>query len=214
MRRRRPVGRRRSVLRAWLCLFALLTAVVLSVVWVDARVRRQLHAMAEVRALAIQEASLNNAVLSALEGSRCGELVHIQQNDQGLVTSIQTDALQINLLKARISAAAEGVLAENTQIVSIPVGSVTGLDLLAGAGPALRVKVRMAGYAAVEVNSSFSGAGVNQTLHRLLLRVNASVTLSMPHNTNERRLSYEVCIAETVIVGTVPELYANLANGE
>ena len=206
--------RRRSTLRAWLCLLVLLTAAVLAVVGVDARMRRQLHAMAEVHALAIQESALNNAVLSALDGGTYGELVHVMQNEQGQITSIQTDALQINLLKARISAAAEGVLADSTQVVAIPIGSLTGLDLLAGTGPSLRVKVRMVGFASIAVQSAFQSAGINQTLHRLLLRVNASVTLSMPHNTNERHLSYEICIAETVIVGTVPDMYANLANGE
>lgn len=213
MRRRMRLPRR-SRLRPWLCLLSLIVGVWLLLVWADARLRPQLHALAAMQALQSEEHAMNDAVLRALEDGRYGALVTVEQNAAGRVTSVQTDALQINLLKGRISEAACATLAAHTQTAAIPVGSLTGLDILAGRGFALRVPVRTAGFASADVQSVFEDAGVNQTVHRLLLRVHADVCLSMAKTQSTQTLVYEVCIAETVIVGEVPYFYANTGNGE
>ena len=182
--------------------------------WADTRLRPQLHALAAMQALAGEEHALNSAVLSALENDRYKSLVTVEQNEDGHVVSVRTDAVGINLLKARICEAASAVLTAQSQTVCIPAGSLTGLDILSGRGPSIRVRVRTSGFANAEVESAFEGAGVNQTVHRLLLRVHASVCLSMAKTQQTKSLSYEVCVAETVIVGEVPTLYANMNNGE
>lgn len=213
MRRRRAL-RKRSRLRPWLCLFALLAAVWFALVWADARLRPQLHALAAMQAMACEEHALNDAVLSVIESERYASLVTVEQNESGRVVSVRTDAVGINLLKGRVCEAASAALAARSQTVSIPAGSLTGLDILAGRGPSIRVRVRTSGFANADVESTFEGAGVNQTVHRLLLRVGASVCLSMAKTQQTKSLSYEVCVAETVIVGEVPALYANWSNGE
>lgn len=200
---------RRSRLRPWLCLLLIIAAVWLLLVWADARLRPQLHALAAMQALQVEEHAMNDAVLRALGDGQYDTLVTVVQNDAGRVSSIQTDALQINVLKGRISEAACGALAAHTLTAAIPIGSLTGLDILAGRGFALHVPVRTAGYAVSDVQSVFSDAGVNQTVHRLMLTVHAEVCLSMAKTQKAETLAYEVCIAETVIVGEVPQFYAN-----
>lgn len=211
---RRRTFRKRSRLRPWLCLAACLGAVWLALVWADARLRPQLYALAAMQAMAGEEHALNEAVLSALESDRYASLVQIDQAENGRVVSVRTDAVGINLLKCRVCEAASAVLASREQIVHIPAGSLTGLDILAGRGPRIRIPVRTSGFASADVESAFEGAGVNQTVHRLLLRVNASVCLSMAKSQQTKPLSCTVCVAETVIVGEVPTLYANNNNGE
>ena len=208
MRRRRRMYRR-SRLRPWLCLFLMIAAVWLLLVWADARLRPQLHALAAMQAMQAEEHAMNDAVLRVLGDGQYDALVTVVQNDAGRVSSIQTDALQINVLKGRISEAACGALAAHTLTAAIPVGSLTGLDILAGRGFALHVPVRTAGCAVSDVQSVFSDAGVNQTVHRLMLTVHAEVCLSMAKTQKTQTLAYEVCIAETVIVGDVPQFYAN-----
>lgn len=207
--RRRGFPKRR-VAKYWFRLFVSLALAAIALLLADARLRPQLHAMAALQALAAEENALNGAVLSVLENGDWERLVTVEQNTDGVVTAIRTDALKLNLLKSRISAAAEAVLSGCAQVVRIPCGSLTGLDILSGRGPGIRIPVRMTGYAAAEIDSVFSGAGINQTIHRLLLRVHAVVCLSMAKTQEQKELTYEVCIAETVIVGTVPQMYANL----
>lgn len=208
--RRRRAFRKRSRLRPWLCFAVCLAAAWLLLVWADARLRPQLHALAAMQAMAGEEHALNDAVLSVLENGRYASLVQISETESGRITSVQTDAVGINLLKARVCEAASAVLVARSQVISIPAGSLTGLDILSGRGPAIRVPVRTSGFANADVESVFEDAGVNQTVHRLLLRVHASVCLSMAKTQQTKTLSYEVCVAETVIVGEVPSLYANL----
>ena len=212
--RRRRAFRKRSRLRPWLCLAVCLAAAWLSLVWADARLRPQLYALAAMQAMAGEEHALNEAVLSALEGGAYASLVQIDQTENGRIASVRTDAVGVNILKVRVCEAASAVLASHSQVVRIRAGSLTGLDILAGRGPYIRVPVRTSGFANADVESAFEGAGVNQTVHRLLLRVNASVCLSMAKAQQTKSISYTVCIAETVIVGEVPALYANMNNGE
>lgn len=212
--RRRRAFQRRSRLRPWLCAAACLAAVWLSLVWADTRLRGQLYALAAMQAMAGEEHALNEAVLSALENGRYASLVQIEQAENGRVTCVRTDAVGVNLLKARVCEAASAVLAEHAQVVRIPAGSLTGLDILAGRGPRIRIPVRASGFANADVESAFEGAGVNQTIHRLLLRVDANVCLSMAKSQQTKSISYTVCVAETVIVGEVPALYANMKGGE
>lgn len=213
MRRRRAV-RKRSRLRPWLCLAACLAAVWLSLVWADTRLRGQLYALAAMQAMAGEEHALNEAVLSALESGRYASLVQIEQAETGRITCVRTDAVGINLLKSRVCEASSAVLASRQQVVHIPAGSLTGLDILVGRGPSIRVPVCTSGFANADVESAFEGAGVNQTVHRLLLTVDASVCLAMAKQQLTKSISFTICIAETVIVGEVPTLYANLGNGE
>ena len=212
--RRRRAFRRHSRLRPLLCFAACLAGVWLLLARTDARLRPQLYALAAMQAAAGEEHALNDAVLSALENGRCASLVQIDRTEDGRIVSVRTDAVGINQLKGRVCEAASAVLAARTQVVRIPAGSLTGLDTLAGRGFPIRVPVRMSGFANAEVESAFESAGVNQTVHRLLLRVSASVCLSMAKTQRTQPLSYEVCIAETVIVGEVPAVFANRNNGE
>ena len=212
--RRRRAFRKRSRLRPWLCVAACLAAVWLLLVWADARLRPQLYALAAMQAMAGEEHALNSAVFSVLESDRYASLVQIDQTENGRIASVRTDAVGINLLKGRVCEAASAALASHEQVVCIPAGSLTGLDILAGHGPLIRVPVRTSGFANADVDSEFEGAGVNQTVHRLMLHVHASVCLSMAKSQQTKSLSYDICIAETVIVGEVPALYANMNNGE
>ncbi len=211
IRRRRRSGRRLKALLV-LALPVLLCAMTLR--WADGRLRAQLHALAAMQASSAQEHAMADAVLHALSDVQSDALVHIFQNDAGQIVSIQTDALAVNRLKGQIAMTASGALTTGAHTVRIPLGSLTGLDLLAGRGPGIAVRVQTAGYASAEIRSAFTSAGINQTLHRMTLDVSAVLTISMPHNIHKQALHYDVCIAETVIVGMTPDVYAGLNNGE
>ena len=58
--------------------------------------------------------------------------------------------------------------------------------------------------------SQFSQSGINQTLHRIYLNVNCTVTILTPFDTIEQSITNQVLIVEAVIVGDVPSTYYNL----
>ena len=58
-----------------------------------------------------------------------------------------------------------------------------------------------------EFFSEFTSAGVNQTLHRICLKLTVPLTLMLPGGAVETVSETELCVAETVIVGQVPQTY-------
>ena len=209
-RRRRYYSSRqkRLIFRAFVLLALSITVLLLA----DAKLRPQINALAVTRAVALAEYAVDSSVTDLLssKGALYDELVTIDKNNEGQVTSIKTDALKINLLKASLGREIEGrISAFRRYNISIPSGSLTGIYLLSGRGPNINVKITLTGCATCDITNQFLSAGINQTLHRMMLNVSASVSIVLPNYSTTRGISTKFCIAETVIVGYVPDFYAS-----
>ena len=101
--------------------------------------------------------------------------------------------------------------------IQIPLGSLVDLDLLWGLGPTMKVHAMTVGTVEGEFQShsralrQFSSAGVNQTLHKIDLELAVPLTLMLPGGAVETVCETQIPIAETVIVGQVPQIF--LQNG-
>ena len=91
--------------------------------------------------------------------------------------------------------------------LSIPIGTLTGSALLAGRGPRIRVRMESVGSSTARFNNQFESAGINQTKHQIILEVDVSVAILLPGFTTATKVSTAVTVAETVIVGAVPDTY-------
>ncbi|MBQ3151090.1 MAG: sporulation protein YunB [Clostridia bacterium] len=207
MRRKRWKSGRKNKIVIRTVIIALIG--ILFLFFCDAKLRPQIRSIASVKACALAEQTVNDAVLKVLSSGDYASAVSVEKDSDSRVTAIKTDVLKINMMKAKVSKATASVLSGTERIVAIPAGSLTGLDILSGRGPAIRIKVNFTGFSEARVNSTFSGEGINQTVHRLMLTVNTTVYISLPDSKVTKDLSYEVCLAETVIVGNVPQLYAD-----
>ena len=58
-----------------------------------------------------------------------------------------------------------------------------------------------------KVNSEFVSKGINQTIHKINLDLNCKVSILTPIETISETIEATVLLAETVIVGEVPENY-------
>ena len=110
---------------------------------------------------------------------------------------------------AQILSALEGVDASE---IRIPLGSLVDSELVWARGPELRVRALRVGTVSAEFRSDFSQAGVNQTLHKIDLELAVPLTLMLPGGAVETVCETQIPIAETVIVGQVPQIF--LQNGE
>ena len=79
--------------------------------------------------------------------------------------------------------------------------------LLAGRGPRIKVRMESVGSSSARFENEFSSAGINQTNHRIVLHIDVSVAILLPGFTTATQVSNAVTVAETVIVGTVPDTY-------
>ena len=146
-------------------------------------------------------------------GVRYSDLVTIERNEAGDITALTSDMAAMNELRSGIFAA---VLVAIDQLdpdgLSIPVGNLTGISLFSGRGFDLPVEVAAVGSAHGDFQSQFTSAGINQTRHRIVLEVTVSVEILLPGETIQTQVSAQVPVAETVIVGQVPDTYLGLSS--
>ena len=93
------------------------------------------------------------------------------------------------------------------QELSIPVGSLTGSVLLAGRGPCISVRMESVGSSSASFENEFTSAGINQTKHLIVLNIDVVVSILLPGFSTATTISNAVTVAETVIVGSVPDTY-------
>lgn len=153
--------------------------------------------------------SLYNSV--AESGISYDDMANIKYDDNGNVKAIETNSSQINLLKSYlVKDVNEYISNYDVAEVGIPIGTFTGSDYLSGMGPEIDVSVQFSGVAVTEIFSEFTSAGINQTCHRIVVKTQVEISVITLGKRFNDSVENECCIAETVIVGTVPETYADI----
>ena len=150
------------------------------------------------------------AVNEAIQGGEIdySVLVSFEKDANGQVTALKSNMAAFNRLQSRI---ADDILLRLSEVsttdLSIPLGTLTGSSLLAGRGPALKIKMQSVGSTTASFRNTFSSAGINQTRHQILLDVNVNMSILLPGFRTSTKVTNEITVAETVIVGSVPETY-------
>ena len=169
--------------------------------------------IAAARAQNTMTAVVENAVTADLAARQVSyaDFVTIQRDEGGAITALTTDMARMNLLRSELTAAVlEALEGVDVSDVQVPLGSLFDLEPLWAKGPALKAKAMTVGTVRAEFDSQFTSAGVNQTLHRIWLEVDVPMTLLLPGGEVEASLHTRLCVAETVIVGKVPDTYLQL----
>lgn len=135
-------------------------------------------------------------------------LVRFEKDDSGHVTALRSNMAEANRLQTAICDDILQRLSEvSTSELRIPIGTLTGIAVLAGRGPALCVRMQTVGSSNAAFRNEFSAAGINQTKHQILLDVNVNVSILLPGFSAYTTVSNVITVAETVIVGNVPQTY-------
>lgn len=154
-----------------------------------------------------------NAVIASImrEGDFDGDyFVSFEKNDRGEVTAISSNMARVNALSAEILDRVIGATENRTLNVEIPLGNLTGVSLLMGRGPKVPVKIIALTSSHVGFSNSIVTAGINQTKHQIKLEVTVDIDILIPWALENARVSTEVLIADTIVVGQVPGTYFNL----
>ena len=136
--------------------------------------------------------------------------VNFEKTDAGDISAISSNMAQINALSAKILDTVINVTENQTITVEIPIGNLTGVSLLMGRGPKVPVQIIVLTSSKVEFNNSIITAGINQTKHQVNLEVIVDIDVLIPWDTASTQVKTEVLIADTVIVGKVPDTYMNV----
>lgn len=149
-------------------------------------------------------ASINQAVKEELSGME-SEFVSVSQSGNGTVSAINLDAAALNSLKTGILSRLSKSLSGHA-VAWTPLGSFTDVGILNGRGPKVPVKLNMEGSADVEFQTEFRSAGVNQSCHRVTMTVKAKAYSQSKRFETQVEEKTATVLAETVVVGEVPEI--------
>ena len=181
----------------------------------------ELHLSPYIRELARNQAvnAASNAITDAVgemlrrEDTDFSRVIVLEKDVQGHITALRTDMGQVERLKVEVLGILGGLIAEiNTQQLGIPLGNLLLPDLLAGTGPVLPVKAVSLTMSNADFFSDFTEAGINQTLQTLKVKFTISLTILTTVGYETVDVDSDVMVAQTVIVGTVPETYVNLGH--
>lgn len=135
-------------------------------------------------------------------------IVFFEKDLDGRITALKTNMTEVNRLKTDIlNIINDEILALDTSDIGIPMGSLIFPEFLSGKGPVIPVHILSIRNSDANFVSHFSQAGINQTLHRLNMEVSIDVAVLVLGHTSSFTMSSEVVVAETIIVGDVPQTY-------
>ena len=135
-------------------------------------------------------------------------IVYFEKDLDGRITALKTNMSEVNRLKTDIlNIINDEILALDTSDIGIPLGSLFFPELFSGKGPAIPVHILAIRNSDAGFASDFSQAGINQTLHQLTMQVSVDGAVLVLGKTSSFTITSEVVVAETVIVGAVPDTY-------
>lgn len=174
----------------------------------------QLRPLLESLAVTRVSNTVNRIIVEAVDESiqngsiRYEQLISFEKDSEGHITAVHSNMAACNRLQAEIlDIILERISQVSARELSIPVGTLTGSALLAGRGPRVTVRMESVGSSSARFRNEFSSAGINQTNHRVILYIDVSVSILLPGFAAATKVSNAVTVAETVIVGSVPDTY-------
>ena len=159
--------------------------------------------------------SINNAIADIMrDGDYSADyFVTFEKSEAGEITAISSNMARINALSAKILDRIVGATDTHMLTVNIPAGNLTGISVLMGRGPKVPVKIITMTSSRVEFNNSIVTAGINQTKHQINLEVIVEIDILVPWGTESTQVITEVLIADTIVVGQVPDTYLSMGSG-
>lgn len=161
----------------------------------------------------IADRAISRAICSHMPDAREGSvsLVSFLYDESGRISALQADPVGINRLKAMVNEFINTELsAAEAETVSVSLGTLTGISYLYGRGDNLVFTVKPIGVSRTRLRSTFEHAGINQTMHSVILEVSTVISPLIPGFTESTTVTTEFVLAQTVLIGEVPDTFSNI----
>ncbi len=207
------IGRPRRKKRRLLRLLVLLCLLLIPLFALQRQVGHYVTAVCRGDTALVFASALNSAMAKELQTDTLdySQLIHLTFDPAGNVVSLSADMPSLLSLRTAICRDIYADFINQTPLqVQVPIGALTGIDLLASRGATLQVRVTPARSFRAYFTSEFYEAGINQTLHRIVFCAEADYTLLLPSGQKQFTVKETYCVAETVLLGAVPDAYTKI----
>lgn len=203
-----PARQRRSIVLLLLLAAALLAFTVRSAVFL----RRISSSIALSDATDAVTIAVNELVAEQMRRRDYGNdyFVTLEKDADGAITAVTTNTARINSLATEILSEMVDAANSGELNIRIPLGSLLGSSLLLGMGPEVPVNIDMLTSSFVSFDNALTSTGINQSRHTLTLKASVDIDIIIPWASLSTTVETDVLIAETVIVGRVPDTYVNV----
>lgn len=153
---------------------------------------------------------INDSIDTQIEAGNIqyDRIVYFEKDLDGKITALKTNMSEVNRLKTDIlNRINDEILAIDSSNLSIPIGSLVLPELFSGKGFGIPIQMMAIRNSDASFRSHFSEAGINQTLQQLTMDISVDVSVLVLGKTESFTVSSQVVVAETVIVGQVPDTY-------
>lgn len=200
------------IIRVVLAITAFVAVFVISATYFRSNIVPTVVENSDATVRAIGTNAVNLAATSVLnENITYDDLFNVVRDADGNIAMIQANSPKINSIARQIANLAQANLDQlGVQTVDIAFGTFTGLALLTGLGPDVSINVVPVGTANCDFVSSFTSAGINQTLHKIYIDVYADIDVITPIADQVIQVKAEVLVCENLIVGKIPSTYLEM----
>lgn len=165
---------------------------------------------AEMRAKSME--IINTAILNEYSKQfKYEDVINVEKDGEGNITMLKADTLKMNRIANDVALNSQRELRKlGSQGIKVPTGYIFQNNILASLGPSVTVNMEPIGYIETRYQSEFESAGINQTRHKIYVQVYAKLRIIIPTKKDDLEVKSEVPIAETIIIGKVPNTSVNL----
>lgn len=139
------------------------------------------------------------------------DIAKIVYSDSGTVQAIETDSMKINRIKSEITKSVQNEIAKvYDNDIDIPIGAFTNITVLSNWGPCINMNFNLTGSFSSEIVSTFEQAGINQTVHHIRLMLTSKIMTTSLDYSGNITFTTDFEIAQSIIVGEIPNYYGTL----
>ncbi|MBE6814945.1 MAG: sporulation protein YunB [Ruminococcaceae bacterium] len=136
------------------------------------------------------------------------DLITVSLNDKKEVTAVGTNTIAVNKLKTDITNAIANELKDSRgEKIRVSLGNLFDSYILDYIGIEFQVKLTDYGFIETDILSSFKSSGINQTIHRINLKIKVEINVNIGTLYQKETVETEILLVETVLLGNVPEMY-------
>jgi len=170
-----------------------------------------LEDVAEVRVKELAAESINDSIIQLMEEMPEGQFLNFETDEEGYISMVSANTTYMNEFSSEIiKLIHENLGSIEGERVRVPVGAVLESDVLSQIGPYMELKIEPIGNVSIDFSTEFISEGINQTKYKVFMEVEGAVRPVIPFVDEEYEVSTVIPVAETVIVGKVPQTYLSL----
>ena len=200
------IKRKRSIL--WI--IAMILFLIYMYRLIDKNIKPTIIAISEIRARSVTTQTINDTIKVKIKRDiNYNDLIFVKYDNEGKVTLMQANTILMNSIAAEVALEVQEQLEQMSKTkIKVPLSNAFDTQIITL--PSINVQIIPQGSVAVDFATEFESSGINQTRHRIYIIVVTDIKMIVPLVQENLRITTNIPIAETIIVGDVPEQFVNV----